>query len=730
MRVKPIALALLVVLSTSVVWAGGAFAVPATAAGDTASSSLQPTGVNDSDNDTKYVKIEPSEEWLDKPVDLSSAPEDVTPSGGESTETAAVDNTSDSVIMDPNDDDHPDVGETRLFLTSQGTQYVFEPFVLLAVGNHSEIWVAKNMTFPVPGDNRTDPTITEAQAEAFRTQFEENIYPVESRVFGTPDPRLGTESLLEKFGTVPDDYYKLSNDSKTAVLVDNIRDKNYYNASYPLYVAGYYAPLVEQYSDRNVINIDSYGWDEVNATDRTVGYEGTLAHEYEHLIHNDLDGDETTWVDEGMADFAEYVTGYGIPQGHVNAYEQLPYNSLTNWEDLGAINVLADYGEAYAFQMYLRDQFGTDFISNLAHEDANGLVGVEQTLEEIGASRDFYELFQDFSTAALLDDHDGHPTRDEYDIAGLELELNISHDIDSAGAWGTNYEIIDTSEKGPITGVTVTGTQYIGTQWTTATDPADGEGEVLYSGSGNLLDRFAIVPVDLSNAENPTLSFETYYNIEENWDYGFVQISTDGGETWQSLESARMDATPNPSAYPTVKENVPGYTGNTSGEWVSQSFDLSEYKDEGQVLISFRYVTDWASVQPGWYIRNVQVAGNEIPTDTTEPYLSLREATNDRIEYQFTFVGFKENGQVKVKQLDMRTFSEDERMELKKFLHNGNFEKVVVASAWAAHLGEDGRVPVGVEFEFAHENGNGNGPPEHAGNGAHGPPAHAGPGKH
>ena len=36
------------------------------------------------------------------------------------------------------------------------------------------------------------------------------------------------------------------------------------------------------------------------------------------------------------------------------------------------------------------------------------------------------------------------------------------------------------------------------------------------------------------------LTFETYYDIEQNWDYGFVQVLTDGGETWQSLESERM----------------------------------------------------------------------------------------------------------------------------------------------------------------------------------------------
>ena len=41
-----------------------------------------------------------------------------------------------------------------------------------------------------------------------------------------------------------------------------------------------------------------------------------------------------------------------------------------------------------------------------------------------------------------------------------------------------------------------------------------------------------------------------------------------------------------------MKANVPGYTGDTNGEWVEQSFDLSEYKDEGDVLVAFRYTAD------------------------------------------------------------------------------------------------------------------------------------------
>ena len=39
-------------------------------------------------------------------------------------------------------------------------------------------------------------------------------------------------------------------------------------------------------------------------------YEGTFAHEYQHLLLSYVDPNETTWMNEGLADFAQTLTGY------------------------------------------------------------------------------------------------------------------------------------------------------------------------------------------------------------------------------------------------------------------------------------------------------------------------------------------------------------------------------------------------------------------------------------
>lgn len=650
----------------------------------------------------EYRPIEPSADDLDGPVDLQSAPEDL---ANRSVDTAG---SMSSVVMDPsdNDGDHPQVGEQKFFLGLDRVGYHFKIFTLVAVENHIEVWVANDLSWPAD-DPRADPVITEAQAESMAEQFDKNMYPVESEVFGEPLPRAGTDGLAEQLGIVPDDYYRTDAESgnRTVLLVDNIRDENYDDPTYPIYIAGFYSPIIQQYTDRNVITVDSFDWSEVNQSNHLTGYEGTLAHEYQHLIHADLDGDETTWVNEGMSDYAEYLTGYGVSPSHLDAYQAMPSNSLVNWGDQGFINILADYGIANAFMMYLDDQYGVEFVSDLAHEEKNGIASVENTLSETGADRDFYDLFQDFSTAVVTD-RLGKAKHDRYTFSNLDIAVNTSNGVETAGAWGADYRTVDTAENGPIAGVTVSGTDFVGIQWSTATDPVSGEGEVLHSGAGNLLDRHAIVGVDLSEAEDPTLTFDSYQRIEENWDYGFVQVSTDGGKTWESLANEHTDASADPNAHPRVKANLPGVTGNTDG-WEPQTFDLSPYAGDNSVLVSFRYVTDWAVVEDGWYVRNVSIAGTAIPTDTTGPYESKREATGNYVEYQFTFVGVMSNGNYRVHQLDMRTFDEADQEELEQFLRNENFEEVVVVSTWAAEQGERGRVPVGVTFEFVEAAGGG-----------------------
>ncbi|EQB37268.1 hypothetical protein M948_01665 [Virgibacillus sp. CM-4] len=90
-------------------------------------------------------------------------------------------------------------------------------------------------------------------------------------------------------------------------------------------------------------------------------------------------------------------------------------------------------------------------------------------------------------------------------------------------------------------------------------------------------------PIDLPEGE-AYLQFNQWYNIENNWDYGHVFISTDQEEWTQLLR----------------------VTDTTDG-WENAEVDLSEYSGQ-RVYIGFNLDSDGSVSREGWYIDDVTLA--------------------------------------------------------------------------------------------------------------------------
>ena len=151
------------------------------------------------------------------------------------------------------------------------------------------------------------------------------MYPKETSTFSTPPDRDGTGAVLGPDANGNGGVYTGGGD-KTVALIDNVRDDNYYTfPAAPTYIAGFFSSQLNELFDRNVMTIDAFDWahrtganppDEPTAdlcTSRPARpnlYEGTFAHEWQHLLHYYTDPFETTWVNEGISDFAQTLTGY------------------------------------------------------------------------------------------------------------------------------------------------------------------------------------------------------------------------------------------------------------------------------------------------------------------------------------------------------------------------------------------------------------------------------------
>jgi len=105
-----------------------------------------------------------------------------------------------------------------------------------------------------------------------------------------------------------------------------------------------------------------------------------------------------------------------------------------------------------------------------------------------------------------------------------------------------------------------------------------------WSGRGDNLDNTMTHTVTVPAAP-ASLSMQLWYDIERDWDYGYVAVSSDGGQTWANLASS-VTTTTNPNG----QNFGNGITGTSNG-WVAAAFDLSAYAGQ-TVLLRLRYWTD------------------------------------------------------------------------------------------------------------------------------------------
>ena len=107
--------------------------------------------------------------------------------------------------------------------------------------------------------------------------------------------------------------------------------------------------------------------------------------------------------------------------------------------------------------------------------------------------------------------------------------------------------------------------------------------------------------IDLSSFAHPRLSFWTKYDIESNYDYAQVEISTNNGSTFTPLTGNYTQ----PGTGSFQPNGEPLYDGVQSS-WVNEQMDLTSY-NSNQVKLKFELKTDVSVTNDGWYVDDIGI---------------------------------------------------------------------------------------------------------------------------
>jgi len=292
--------------------------------------------------------------------------------------------------------DTPTVGDTTSFwawdLTVMPPAWIMVPATCRAVGEYCYVFVADDQ-WNVNMDSTDVALVVEKFDHSTPGDSTRGIYEIDTDTFGPAPDELDNDPKIYIFysalgcfgGSCFDGYFSVFNE---------------YTEEAAQHEGGH----------SNEVEMFYMSCDPIDPTANSTL--SVLAHEFEHMIHWNMDPDEDAWVDEGCAEYAMYLYGYPDP---ISGFPDDPDDDLTVWDQ-----AWTDYIQTYLWTMYVAEHFGGDAtITALVAEPGNSITGVENTLADQGYPETFEDVFVDWTMANVLDD----PSIDEgqYGYAWIDL---------------------------------------------------------------------------------------------------------------------------------------------------------------------------------------------------------------------------------------------------------------------------------------------------------------------
>jgi Zn-dependent M28 family amino/carboxypeptidase len=102
--------------------------------------------------------------------------------------------------------------------------------------------------------------------------------------------------------------------------------------------------------------------------------------------------------------------------------------------------------------------------------------------------------------------------------------------------------------------------------------------------------------LNFTGATSAQISFWTRYNIEKDYDYMYLEVSTNGTD-WDEIASFNGD----------------------QDAWVMKTYSLDDYINESNVIIRFHFISDAFTQEGGMYIDDLEIDANGVGLDDGMP---------------------------------------------------------------------------------------------------------------
>jgi len=418
---------------------------------------------------------------------------------------------------------------------------------LRAVGAHVYVWVERDVPF------------AQLDAQGFADIFDRAVYQPTRDLWGSEDnPGIDGDPRIYALFTV----------QMPSSLTAYFAGQN----SYPRAVI----PTSNEH-ELLIFNLNNFAGGISSATAASVA-----AHEFQHMIRRNVDANEVAWVDEGFSMLTEHLLGYPDNQWALQPFFSNPATQLNAWGT--GPRVEPEYGAAQSFLLYFYERFGANALRMLSDEAADGMVGMDNILRRMGepGADDF---FADWALANILQRPDlgyGYRTLPP-DLKATAIMARVQNYPFSRRLLRRQYSTDYYELHNPPAQLSIQ-LQMPASVGLFPTEASSGR-FAWYSNRGDDSNPTLTRAFDLRGLTAAELIYRTWYDLEENWDYVYLSISSDGGRTWQ-LQSTAHTTADNPNG----RAIGAGYTGR-SGGWLTEVVSLDAYAGH-EILLRFEMLTD------------------------------------------------------------------------------------------------------------------------------------------